>query len=76
MKDYYELGKTFSNTVINNDKIKNLYDACIKHSDFIFIEIRSYKNECDTIILESCNDQVSSRNNVGIKNRERIAIIY
>ena len=76
VKTYINFGSSVSGKYELNESVRILYNACLKHPDFRVLGIRSYKDQCDTIEVDCCNDQVPSRNSVGIKNRERLALIY
>lgn len=59
---------------------KATLDACEKSNDFDIVECRVLKksdNKTKEIIVVDCiNDAVASHNQVGIKKRERIALIF
>lgn len=48
--------------------------------NFELVELRQLRNEADTIadviVVDCLNDQVPTRNTVGIKNRERLALVF
>ncbi|MCP6720515.1 MAG: Mov34/MPN/PAD-1 family protein [Patescibacteria group bacterium] len=73
MKNYINFGSSVSGNYELIEPVRILYNACRNHPDFKVLAIRS---KCDTIEVDCCNDQVPSRNSVGIKNRERLALIY
>ncbi len=76
MSEHIIFGTSVSENTNLLEPIRNLYDACIKHPDFEVIDIRSYKDQCNTIVVDCCNDQVPNRNSTGIENRERLALFY
>ncbi|HBG47797.1 MAG TPA: hypothetical protein DDW94_12535 [Deltaproteobacteria bacterium] len=54
--------------------------ACVEHHDFEVVELRSLKRTdgkvSEIIVVDCINDQVPSRNPVGIKVRERLALVF
>lgn len=76
MREFIIFGTPVSNKSSLVEPMQNLYDACIIHPDFEVIDIRSYKDQCDTVVVDCCNGQVPNRNRIGIKNRERLALFY
>ena len=76
MTEYFDYGKIVEDRCGLVGPMSNLCEACLQHSDFEFLELRSVNTPCDTIVLECCNAEVPLGNNVGIRNRERLAITY
>ena len=56
------------------DYSKYLYFALKRHPDFELFELRT-KDECDVIVVDCADGTVPSCNTVGIKGRERLAIV-
>lgn len=53
--------------------------ACVAHPDFEVLELRRLvadTSSADVIVVDCLNDRVPSRNRVGIKNRERLALVF
>lgn len=53
--------------------------ACATHKDFKVVELRRHDRDgaiADIIVVDCLNDRVPSRNSIGIKNRERLALIF
>src|SRR5229473_1164948 len=53
--------------------------ACAKNRAFEVVELRSHSlplGQCDVIIVDCINDQVPSRNEVGVKVREPLALVF
>nr|VFK19373.1 MAG: ThiF family protein [Candidatus Kentron sp. LFY] len=70
---------------LETEQARQLLDACFSHRDFDVIELRRLesseqenvqKNSADIIVVECCDGTVPSRNAVGIKPRERLALVY
>jgi len=59
---------------------KRVYSACLNNKDFELIELRKITRKNgeinDIIVVDCINDQVPSRNSVGIKVRERLALVF
>ena len=59
---------------------KQMLLVCTTHSDFEVLELRYLKSEdgtiSDIIVVDCVNDQVPSRNAIGIKVRERLALVF
>lgn len=81
--EYLPFGDAFSN--INSDYLtqpitKQTLSACIANNDFEVVEIRCLKGSngaiSDIIVVDCINSQVPSRNQVGIKIRERLALVF
>lgn len=81
--EYYPCGEAFSDLspahLTQAITIRTL-SACLAHSDFKVIELRSLKradgNVSEIIVVDFINDQVPSRNPIGIKVRERLALVF
>ncbi len=80
---YFVFGKTLSNLdagLLQYEISKELLKACCAHPSFRVIELGSYtypnNEKADVIIVECTNDSVPSRNSVGIKLKERLALLY
>lgn len=83
---YTQLGEPYPDlnpAHLKGEPARRLLHACNHHPDFEVIELRRLThivNGCpaDTdIIIVNCGDgTVPSRNSVGIKNRERLALVY
>ncbi len=63
------------------DKARQLLQACLAHSAFEVcalgqVRIGDSGDIGDLIVVECCDGTVPSRNLVGIKNRERLALVY
>lgn len=76
MSNFFEFGVVFHETHPISKPVKQIYNACAEHPDFEIVEIRSVNRDGDTIVVDCCNPSVPSRNSVGIKNRERLALEY
>lgn len=76
MPDYIDFGKKSSSEKSNIEIVNTLRDKCISNRFFRFIEMRTYSEECDTIIVDCFNTNIPNRNEIGIKNRERLALVY
>jgi hypothetical protein len=65
---------------LSHSAAKKTLDLCLKSGSFDVIELRkinSKDNEHKDIIVVDCiNDQVPSRNEIGIKVRERLALVF
>jgi len=59
---------------------RRLLQACLRHPAFDVIELRSVPSSgstgADVIVVECSDGTVPSRNPLGIKNRERLALVY
>lgn len=54
--------------------------ACIKHNSFEVVELRKWTPNgggvADVVVVDCINDQVPSRNDIGIKVREPLALVF
>jgi len=59
---------------------RKVLSACLAHKEFDLIELRYLElasgNRADVIVVDCVNDQVQSHNKVGIKVRERLALVF
>lgn len=59
---------------------KRTISVCLAHKDFEVLELRCLRRSdvdvSDIIIVDCVNDQVPSRNPLGIKVRERLALVF
>lgn len=80
--EYFDFGWRYSEIneeVFQREKAKRTLSACLKSRDFEVIELRYLKHEerlADVIIVDCICDQVPTLNPFGIKNRERLAIVF
>ncbi|WP_017850714.1 Mov34/MPN/PAD-1 family protein [Leptospira interrogans serovar Szwajizak] len=68
-------------TDLNIELAKSIFQAIEKSENFSFIEIRRIvhqedSKETEIIIVDCTNSEIHSRNKVGIKSRERLAIAF
>jgi len=56
--------------------VLELKKACDENTAFEVLEVRSFLLPNDTLIVDCCNSEIPSRNSYGIKNRERLALIF
>lgn len=65
---------------IQHPEARNLLAACLCHPDFEVIELRKLEintySRADVIVVDCCDGTIPSRNSVGIRNRERLALFY
>nr|VFK57006.1 MAG: ThiF family protein [Candidatus Kentron sp. TUN]VFK59865.1 MAG: ThiF family protein [Candidatus Kentron sp. TUN]VFK64902.1 MAG: ThiF family protein [Candidatus Kentron sp. TUN] len=86
--EYIEFGQSLPGLEpkhLETEEARELLEACFSHPDFDVIELRRFesdeeggvsKNSADIIVVECCDGTVPSRNPVGIKPRERLALVY
>jgi len=78
---YYSFGSALADGELLPSQSARRVAAVIERSkSFEYIEYRKYvcnqKGEAAVIIVDCLNDKVPSRNNYGIKNRERLALVF
>lgn len=81
--EYISFGETLPDIdaeLLTHDASKKLLAACLTTNGFKVLELRSFKNNNNSIsdiIVVDCGDgSVTSRNRAGIKVRERLALLY
>ncbi|HBS05820.1 MAG TPA: hypothetical protein DEA96_12695, partial [Leptospiraceae bacterium] len=65
--------------VLRTDLSRRVYQALQKRKDFEFVAIRSLaaeKSPSDVLIVDALSDGVPSKNDLGIKYRERLALVF
>ena len=65
---------------LTSEAARKTFEACRKSRAFSIVELRrrpaSAQPAADVIVVECTNDQVPTRNKVGIRTRERLALVF
>ncbi|TGK23372.1 ThiF family adenylyltransferase [Leptospira kmetyi] len=74
---YWELNNCGPvNFALRFEITKKLLEAIQRSLDFEFIETQCLSEKAEAIIVDYINTSIRSRNKIGIKNRERLAIAF
>jgi integrative and conjugative element protein (TIGR02256 family) len=87
--DYLPFGERYEKSpdpgCLLYEQSRVLLEACLRNKDFMVVELRQVKfydratgnaTPADAIIVDCSDGTIPSRNAVGIKNRERLALVY
>ncbi|MDI7218769.1 Mov34/MPN/PAD-1 family protein [Leptospira santarosai] len=74
--NFIKLGESFSEVDKLQGPIKNIYEALLKNKAYEFIELQAIKDNQPSIIVDLACESIPSRNLIGIKTRERLAITF
>lgn len=76
MTEFHDFGEPTPDDTELEEHTGAIFRAVVLHSDFRFVEKRTYQGLANVIVVDCFCDGVPTRNNIGIRNKERLALVY